>query len=157
MSMVRQLDSFNVKSCWTDPECAETCRPVRLRTLSGPAYRLVCDELEFTNSRCVSSSSSSSFIALLNAIHRSLCTDGLIDEQIQQGWFKYSTNSCPPPPLPHTYRLVLKHLHYINKNIQGNNTIRDAILTCAQKLTRVSLIYRTEPTTKKWKQRNTKE
>jgi len=31
------------------------------------------------------------------------------------------------------------------------DTIRDAILTCAQKLTRVSLIYRTEPTTKKWK------
>jgi len=33
----------------------------------------------------------------------------------------------------------------------ANNTIRDAILTCAQTLTRVSLIYRTEPTTKKWK------
>ena len=30
------------------------------------------------------------------------------------------------------------------------NTIRDAILTGAQKLTQVSLIYRTEPTTKKW-------
>ena len=33
----------------------------------------------------------------------------------------------------------------------GNDTIRDAILTCAQKLTKVSLIYHTEPTTKKWK------
>jgi len=33
----------------------------------------------------------------------------------------------------------------------AKNTIRDAILTCAQTLTRVSLIYRTEPTTKKWK------
>jgi len=32
------------------------------------------------------------------------------------------------------------------------DTIRDAILTCAQKLARVSLICRTEPTTrKKWK------
>ena len=31
------------------------------------------------------------------------------------------------------------------------HTIRDAVLTCAQKLTRVSLIYRTEPTTKKGK------
>jgi len=30
------------------------------------------------------------------------------------------------------------------------DTIRDAILTCAQKPTRVSLIYGTEPTTKKW-------
>ena len=32
------------------------------------------------------------------------------------------------------------------------DTIRNAILTCAQKLTRVSLIYRTEPRTKKGKQ-----
>jgi len=31
-----------------------------------------------------------------------------------------------------------------------HDTIRDAILTCAQKLTYVSLICRTEPTTKKW-------
>jgi len=31
------------------------------------------------------------------------------------------------------------------------HTIRDAVLMCAQKLTRVSLIYRTEPTTKKGK------
>jgi len=31
------------------------------------------------------------------------------------------------------------------------DTIRDTILTCAQKLTRVSLIYHTEPTTEKWK------
>jgi len=31
------------------------------------------------------------------------------------------------------------------------DTIRDAILTCAEKLTRGSLIYRTEPKTKKWK------
>ena len=30
-------------------------------------------------------------------------------------------------------------------------TIRDAILTCARKPTCVSLIYHTEPTTKKWK------
>jgi len=31
------------------------------------------------------------------------------------------------------------------------DTIRDAILTCAQKPTSVTLIYCTEPTTKKWK------
>jgi len=31
------------------------------------------------------------------------------------------------------------------------DTIRDVILTCNQKLTWVSLIYRTDPTTKKWK------
>jgi len=37
------------------------------------------------------------------------------------------------------------------------DTIRDAVFTCAQKLTRVSLIYRTEPTTKKWKNRKSKK
>jgi len=37
------------------------------------------------------------------------------------------------------------------------NTIRDAILTCAQKPTWFSLIYRTEPTTKKCKNRKTKK
>jgi len=31
------------------------------------------------------------------------------------------------------------------------DTIRDAVLTCAQKPTRVSLTYRTEPTTEKYK------
>jgi len=36
------------------------------------------------------------------------------------------------------------------------DTIRDAILTCAQKLTQVSLIYRKEPKTKKWKKKNQK-
>jgi len=35
------------------------------------------------------------------------------------------------------------------------DTIRDAILTCARKPTRVSLIYRTEPTTKKCKTEKT--
>jgi len=34
--------------------------------------------------------------------------------------------------------------------------IRDADLMCAQKLTCISLIYRTEPTTKKWKNGKTK-
>ena len=44
--------------------------------------------------------------------------------------------------------LVLKLLSY--------DTIRDATLTCARKPTWVSLIYRTEPTTKKCKNRKTK-
>ena len=35
------------------------------------------------------------------------------------------------------------------------DTIRDAILTCARKPTRVSLIYRTKPTTRKCKNRKT--
>jgi len=37
------------------------------------------------------------------------------------------------------------------KNFDEYDTIRDVILTCAQKPTRVSLIYRTERSTKKWK------
>jgi len=36
------------------------------------------------------------------------------------------------------------------------DTIRHAILTCNQKLAWVSLIYHTEPTTKKWKDKNYK-
>ena len=44
-------------------------------------------------------------------------------------------------------RRHLRLRHYDRAGV----TIRDAILTCAQKLTRISLIYRTEPTTKKWK------
>ena len=46
--------------------------------------------------------------------------------------------------------------HRRNHNCQAaslSDTIRDAILRCNQKLTRVSLIYRTEPTSKKWKNR----
>ena len=33
------------------------------------------------------------------------------------------------------------------------DTIRDAILTCARKLTQINLIYRTEPTTKNWEKK----
>ena len=36
------------------------------------------------------------------------------------------------------------------------DTIRHAILTCAQKLTQISIIYRMEPTTKKWKKEKLK-
>jgi len=38
----------------------------------------------------------------------------------------------------------------------GYDTIRDVILTCARKPTWISLIYRTQPTTKKCKNRKTK-
>ena len=43
-----------------------------------------------------------------------------------------------------------------NNNDAPSDTIRDAILTCNQKLTWVSLFYRTEPTIKKWKNRKLK-
>jgi len=43
-------------------------------------------------------------------------------------------------------------------DVYHHDTIRDAILTRAPKPTRVSLIYRTEPTTKKWtKKRKSKK
>jgi len=51
---------------------------------------------------------------------------------------------------PHTTNNELVELFVVD-DMQLNHTMRDAILTCAQKLTRVSLIYRTEPTTEKWK------
>jgi len=42
-------------------------------------------------------------------------------------------------------------LNYVTQKVSlPVHTIRDAILTCAQKPTRVSLIYHTEPTTEKW-------
>ena len=49
--------------------------------------------------------------------------------------------SCIPAP------------NILAQNCIRYDTIRDAILTCARKPTRVSLIYRTEPTTKKCKNR----
>jgi len=39
----------------------------------------------------------------------------------------------------------------------NGDTIRDAILTCAQKPTKVSLIYRTKPTTKVEKKKKSKK
>jgi len=37
------------------------------------------------------------------------------------------------------------------------DTIRDAVLTCANKLTQISLIHRTEPKIEKWRKRKTKK
>ena len=46
---------------------------------------------------------------------------------------------------------------YTTTTIQTYDTIRDAVLTCARKPTRVSFIYRTETTTKNIeKQKNQK-
>ena len=44
-----------------------------------------------------------------------------------------------------------------SKSSTSCDTIRDAILTCARKLTRVSLIYRTETTTKNVENRKTEK
>ena len=45
---------------------------------------------------------------------------------------------------------LYKQHNYAQVGLLGPyDTIRDAILTCARKPTKVSLIYRTEPTTKK--------
>ena len=56
-----------------------------------------------------------------------------------------------------TSRHAVEHLGQVGRALQDrllqtrHDTIRDAIITCAQKRTRVSLIYRTETTTKKRK------
>ena len=54
---------------------------------------------------------------------------------------------APPPPQYAAGGIICEYYDTIY------NTIRDAIFTCAQKLTYlyVSLIYRTEPKTKTWK------
>jgi len=49
-----------------------------------------------------------------------------------------------------------KHFSYFLQLTRVPNTTRDAILTCDQKLTQVSLINRTEPTTKTVEKRKTK-
>jgi len=58
---------------------------------------------------------------------------------------------------------LLRQRHLVRRRAAHNtthdtrcDTIRDAVSTCAQKLTRVSLIYRTEPTSKSGKQKKTK-
>jgi len=54
-------------------------------------------------------------------------------------------------PLTRNRRLVLSQHDVLNP--PTDDTIRDAILTCARKPTWVGLIYRTEPTTKNCKNR----
>ena len=64
-----------------------------------------------------------------------------------------------PPLLPLSYATVWSRFIATNSESQSvdnsvtipYDAIRDAILTCAQKPTWVSLIYHTETTTKKWK------
>ena len=57
-----------------------------------------------------------------------------------------------PPPLPRAVSASALCFRASSDRVSScYDTIRDAILTCAPKPTRVSLIYRTEPTTEKWK------
>ena len=56
-------------------------------------------------------------------------------------------------------RRLERDLHVLGRRSVDSlryDTIRDAILTCARKPTWISLIYRTQPTTKKCKNRKTK-
>ena len=59
-------------------------------------------------------------------------------------------------PLMTVNRIIKNDLQLKCHKKRRYDTIRDAILTCARKPTWVSLIYRTEPTTKMWKNRKTK-
>jgi len=63
-------------------------------------------------------------------------------------------DSNPGPSAPESSTLTTRLPSHPDSKIASriDSTIRDTILlTRAQKPTRVSLIYRTEPTTKKWK------
>jgi len=57
----------------------------------------------------------------------------------------------------YTQTVLTMHCHESPTPSERYDTIREAILTRAQKLTRVSLIYRTQPKTKKWKKERTKK
>jgi len=62
--------------------------------------------------------------------------------------------SSPKPghlPPPHQYPRTPAATVNRHRGHLRYDTIRDAILTCAEKPTQVGLICRTEPTTKKWK------
>jgi len=69
------------------------------------------------------------------------CDDHSTERRVgRERWTFAPAPPLPPPPFRGT----------------RYDTIRDAILTCARKPTRVGLLYRTEPTTKKCKNRKTK-
>ena len=63
-------------------------------------------------------------------------------------------------PISHEFLKTVRNrkfcVHYSYFQLIPYDTIRDAILTRAQKLTQVSLTYRTEPETKKWEKEKLK-
>jgi len=75
-------------------------------------------------------------------------------------WHK---SRCPmvhyPRPLTHLEYMTTTFSQYRWQisTIRYDTRLRDALLTCARKPTRVSLIYRTESTTKKFKNRKSKK
>jgi len=83
--------------------------------------------------------------------------DPFLDGQRVEVTFSSSPAAMPPP----TASLAAARLYSLQLSIAGQSTsrlhhspcdtTRDAILTCARKLTRVSLICRTETTTKNCK------
>jgi len=60
--------------------------------------------------------------------------------------------------IEHILKVCDNSVKLFMSDLSRYDTIRDAVLTCAQKLTKVSLIYRTEPATKSEnKQKKTKK
>ena len=59
--------------------------------------------------------------------------------------------------IPAWCHIILVYISSFWTSWLGYDATRDAVLTCAQKLTRVSLIYRTEPTIKSGKQKKSKK
>ena len=65
----------------------------------------------------------------------------------------FAIAACILNPSHHIKRSI-RHWSNLIRSTTRYDTIRDGILTCARKPTRVSLIYRTEPTAKSGKQKN---
>ena len=76
-----------------------------------------------------------------------LISDALMQIEHFVMWMTDPNFCLAPTRLNHTWK---QHISFTCSTIRYD-TIQDAILTCSQKPTWVSLIYRTEPTTKKCK------
>jgi len=91
----------------------------------------------------------------------------LVSDSTRRSLRSADVSTCVVPPTLSSYgdrtfadwRPMSLHsdTHATIQLLDWYDTIRDAILTCARKPTRVSLIYRTETTTKKCKNRKSKK
>jgi len=77
-------------------------------------------------------------------------------------WDRQMDRRADTRPMLYTLRAQRGHCGFVNDVAMTTmlrslkDTTRDAILTCARKPTRVSLIYRTKPSTKKWEEEELK-
>jgi len=70
---------------------------------------------------------------------------------------RYAMHKTRPTVTDVPWSLCVRFVRLLVTAMRVYDTIRDAILTCTRKPARVSLIYRTEPTNKKCKNRKSKK